>query len=83
MKILKYSEALARACNPDWFKGTYKEADVCSDELVDKLNCLLKEVDPKALENYFGFNDDLMLQTEYYDDLYDYLLDLKNGISDN
>lgn len=80
MKILKYSEALARSSNPDWFKNTYKKSEICSDDLVDEINKLAFEVGNKALEVYFGFNDDLMLQTEYYDDLYDFLLDVKDGI---
>ena len=80
MRILKYSEALKRANNPDWFIYTYKEEEICNDIEVDEINKLVDEVSDRALIVYFGFNDDLMLQKEYYDDLYDFLLDVKDGI---
>ena len=80
MRILKYSEALKRANNPDWFINTYKEEEICNDIEVDEINKLVDEVSDRALIVYFGFNDDLMLQKEYYDDLYDFLLDVKDGI---
>lgn len=82
MKILKYSEALKRSSNPDWFLNTYKEEEICNDSEVDEINKLVDEVSDKALIAYFGFNDDLMLQREYYDDLYDFLLDVKDGIEE-
>ena len=80
MRILKYSEELKRANNTDWFINTYKEEEICNDIEVDEINKLVDEVSDKALIVYFGFNDDLMLQKEYYDDLYDFLLDVKDGI---
>jgi len=77
--ILKYSEALERSSNKDWFKTFCKESDVCNDQEVDTINKLVKEVGEKVLMDYFGIYEDFYLQKEYYEEVLDYLTDYKNG----
>lgn len=76
--ILKYSEAMNRAENKEWFKSFYKENEVSNDETVDEINDLVKELGGnEILYNYFDIKDDILLLKIYEDDLLDYLYDLK------
>jgi len=77
MKLLKYSEALEQAQNKEWFKSFYKETEVLSDEKVDLVNELANSISNTALSDYFEQEKDLLLLNIYYDDLMDYLKDLK------
>lgn len=73
--ILTYKEALDRSLNKEWFKSTYKEEEICSDEEVYEINKVVKMVGENVLFDYFGINEDMFLQREYKDDLLDYLYD--------
>jgi len=77
--ILKYDEALKRAANPDWFKSFYKREEIATDSEVDEINSLVKELGVEVLFEYFDIKDDMLLQSEYVDDLLDYLYDLKEN----
>lgn len=77
--ILKYDEALNKSLNPEWFKNTYKREEICSDEQVDKINELVNLVGENYLFDYFCIKEDMFLQEEYYLDLMDYLLEIKES----
>lgn len=77
--ILKYDEALKKAENQEWFKNFYKREDLASDDEVEKINSLVKEVGEDYLFDYFEIHEDMVLQKEYVLDLLDYLEDIKNG----
>ena len=77
--ILKYDEALMKAENPDWFKNFYKKEDLASDDEVDEINTLVKELGENVLFDYFEIKEDMVLQKDYVMDLLDYLNEIKNG----
>jgi hypothetical protein len=72
MKILRYSEALEKSENKDWFKSFYNENDYASDEEVAKINQLALGKE-KLMEEYFEDTHDILLQKEYVLDLIDFL----------
>ena len=67
MRILKYSEALEKARNKDWFRNFYKEDEICSDIEVDQINDLASKFKINPLSDYFETKEDIMLQKEYYE----------------
>lgn len=75
--ILKYEEALKKATNQDWFKQFYKPEDLASDDEVEQINSLAKEVGISYLDEYLEMKDDMVLQKEYVEDLIEYLEDCK------
>ena len=77
--ILKYDEALKRASNPAWFKSFYNRNEIATDDEVNEINSLVKELGENVLFEYFDIKDDMLLQSEYVDDLLDYLYDLKDN----
>ena len=77
MKLLTYDEALNNADNKEWFKNFYNREEVCSDEEVKEANELASSISAKCLEEYFGTKEDTLLLAMYYDNLMDYLEDLK------
>ena len=77
--ILKYDEALKRASNPEWFKSFYNRNEIATDDEVNEINSLVKELGENVLFEYFDIKDDMLLQSEYVDDLLDYLYDLKDN----
>lgn len=78
--ILTYDEGLKRASNPDWFKSFFKRDDIATDEEVDKINTLAQEVGISYLNDYLEDDSDIILQSEYVDDLIAYLEEVKGGI---
>ena len=77
--ILTYDEAMNKASNKDWFKNFYKKEDLASDDEVNKINALVKEVGEEYLFEYFEIKEDMVLQKEYVLDLIEYLEDIKMG----
>ena len=68
-----------KASNKDWFKNFYKKEDLASDDEVNKINALVKEVGEEYLFEYFEIKEDMVLQKEYVLDLIEYLEDIKMG----
>lgn len=82
--ILKYTEAMERAENKEWFKSFYKEDEVSDDSTVDELNKLVNELGGnQILYDYFDIKDDILLLKIYEDDLFDYLYDLEDAKKGN
>lgn len=77
MKLLTYDEALENAENKEWFKGFYKREEVCTDEEIKEANDLASSISSTCLKEYFGEDSDILLLNIYYDNLMDYLEDLK------
>lgn len=77
--ILTFKEALKRSLNPDWFLSVYKESDIASDEEVNLINELVKEVGVSYLDEYLEMKEDTLLQKEYVLDLVDYLKEIKEN----
>ncbi len=77
MKLLTYDEALERAENKNWFINFYKKDEVCTDEEVREANELAESISATCLKDFFGEDADVLLLNIYYDNLMDYLEDLK------
>ncbi len=77
MKLLTYDEALERAENKNWFVNFYKKDEVCTDEEVREANELAESISATCLKDFFGEDADVLLLNIYYDNLMDYLEDLK------
>ncbi len=77
MRLLTYDEALEKAENKNWFTEFYKRDEVCSDEEVKEANELAESISKTCLKEFFGEDQDVLLLNIYYDNLMDYLEDLK------
>lgn len=77
MKLLTYDEALDRAENKNWFKNFYSKDEVCTDQEVREANELARSISSTCLKDFFGEDADVLLLNIYYDNLMDYLEDLK------
>lgn len=77
MKLLTYDEALERAENKNWFINFYSKDEVCTDEEVREANELASSISATCLKDFFGEDADVLLLNIYYDNLMDYLEDLK------
>ena len=77
MKLLTYDEALDRAENKNWFINFYSKDEVCTDQEVREANELARSISATCLKDFFGEDADVLLLNIYYDNLMDYLEDLK------
>lgn len=77
MKLLTYDEALEKAENKNWFVEFYKKDEVCTDLEVAQANELAESISASCLKEFFGEDQDILLLNIYYDNLMDYLEDLK------
>ncbi len=77
--ILTYEEGLMRSLNKEWYKSFFKKEDLASDEKVNLINSLAKEVGINYLNEYLEDDEDMVLQDIYADDLIEYLQAVKRG----
>ena len=77
--ILTYDEAKSRSNNPNWFELFYKREEIATDEQVLEINNLVKLVGEDKLHAYFQIKEDMLLQSEYVEDLLWYLNEIKEG----